>query len=82
LIPEHRIANILEDKTPHPSTGSGIPRCEIYLYTEDLHRFYKRLKESNAIEISPIKDRDWGDKVCYFSDPDGHIIAVAEDISI
>lgn len=24
--------------------------------------------------------RDWGDRVCYFADPNGHIIAFAETI--
>lgn len=26
-------------------------------------------------------DRDWGDKVCYFADVDGHIIAFAEKLN-
>lgn len=30
LMPETGIAKILQDKTPHPATGNGIPRCELY----------------------------------------------------
>ena len=81
LMPETGIAKILADKTPHPSTGTGIPRCELYLYTTDIDTFHQRLLSAGAHEISPIQDRDWGDKVCYFSDPDGHVIAIAQKVS-
>jgi len=78
LMPNRGIAKILSDKTPHPDLGNGIPRCELYLYVENIE-----LESDNAIKagaklISPIADRDWGDKVCYFADPDGHIIAFAQ----
>ena len=78
LMPESGIAKILNGKTPDPGSGSGIPRCELYLYTEDISGFYERLISAGGKEISPIEARSWGDKVGYFSDPDGHIIAVAE----
>ena len=80
LMPESGIKKMLGNKTADPSTGNGIPRCELYLYTDDIQKFYERLKTSGATEISPIENRSWGDKVCYFSDPDGHIIAVAEKL--
>jgi uncharacterized glyoxalase superfamily protein PhnB len=78
LMPEAGIAKILGNKVPHPSNGNGIPRCELYLYTDDIDGFYLRLQQSGAVEISAIQDRDWGDRVCYFADPDGHITAVAQ----
>lgn len=82
LMPESGIAKIIVPKTPHPSDGNGIPRCELYLYTSNIEDSYKRLIAIGANEISPIINRDWGDKVCYFSDPDGHIIALAQKINI
>ena len=81
LMPESGIAKIIVPKTPHPSEGNGIPRCELYLYTDNIENSYKRLIEIGANEISPVMNRDWGDKVCYFSDPDGHIIAFAQKIN-
>lgn len=80
LMPENGIAKIIEGKTQHPSNGSGIPRCEIYLVTEDIEPYYKRATELRAQLVSDTADRDWGHKVCYFSDPDGHIIAFAEEM--
>lgn len=77
LMPNKGIAKILENKTPHPDGGNGIPRCELYLYVEDIQYEFENAVKSGAKLISPIADRDWGDKVCYFSDPDGHIIAFA-----
>lgn len=80
IMPENGIAKILNGCTPHPSNGNGTPRCELYLYTDNIAVWYERLKQSGAKEISPVQDRDWGDKACYFADPDGHIIAVAQKL--
>ena len=30
--------------------------------------------------VSPVADRDWGDRVGYVADPDGHVIALAQYI--
>lgn len=78
IMPEQGIAGILAGKTQHPANGNGIPRCEIYLLLEDLQPYYERAGRLGAVLISDIADRDWGHRVCYFSDPDGHILAFAE----
>ena len=78
LMPEDSIAGILTTKAPHPATGSGIPRCELYVYTDDIEKKYKKAVEAGAKEISPIELRNWGDRAGYLADPDGHIIAFAE----
>ncbi|ESU28456.1 lactoylglutathione lyase-like lyase [Flavobacterium limnosediminis JC2902] len=80
LMPNAGIAKILTDKTPHPEKGNGIPRCELYFHIEDIQFEFENAVKAGAKIISEIKDRDWGDRVCYFSDPDGHIIAFAEKI--
>lgn len=78
LMPEQGIAKILSSKTPHPSDGSGIPRCELYLKVNDATKYIVRAINLDAKLISPLKDRDWGDRAAYFADIDGHIIAFAE----
>ncbi|MBW6460451.1 MAG: lactoylglutathione lyase [Bacteroidales bacterium] len=78
LMANKNIAKILADKTPHPDKGNGIPRCELYFYIENIQLEFDNAIKTGAKLISPIADRNWGDKVCYFSDPDGHIIAFAE----
>jgi predicted enzyme related to lactoylglutathione lyase len=78
LMPEHGIAKILSHKTPHPNTGSGIPRCEVYLKVENAKAYIQRAMQLGAKEISELQPRDWGETVGYLSDLDGHILAFAE----
>ena len=78
LMPNHGIARILGVKVPHPDEGSGIPRCELYLYADDLSFEYENALKAGARSLSPPALRDWGDTVCYLADPDGHVIAFAE----
>jgi uncharacterized glyoxalase superfamily protein PhnB len=78
LMPVEGIARILGDKTPHPETGIGIPRCELYLHVDDIQLEYNNALEAGATLVSPVADRDWGDRVCYVADPDGHILAFAK----
>lgn len=82
LMSNNGIAKILSNKTPHPQSGNGIPRCELYLTVDDLEAEFENALQSGAKLISPAEDRDWGDRVCYFADPDGHIIAFAEKLKI
>jgi len=58
LMPNKGIAKILSDKTPHPDNGIGIPRCELYLYVDDIQLEFENAKNCGAKLISTIKDRD------------------------
>ncbi|MFO7526595.1 MAG: hypothetical protein R6W68_14175 [Ignavibacteriaceae bacterium] len=77
LMPESGIAKILSDKTPPPSSGNGIPRCELYLLTDNIEEMFRIALTAGAKEISAIQPRNWGDTAGYVSDLDGHIIAFA-----
>lgn len=81
LMPNDGIARILQNKTPHPETGNGIPRCELYFYVDNLEFEYQHAIQIGAKLISSIEVRSWNDNVCYFADIDGHIIAFAEKIN-
>jgi uncharacterized glyoxalase superfamily protein PhnB len=35
---------------------------------------------AGAVEVQAAADRDWGHRVAYFADPDGHVIALAAAI--
>ncbi|HMT11149.1 MAG TPA: VOC family protein [Ignavibacteria bacterium] len=80
LMPEKGIAKILGSKMPEPSTGNGIPRCELYLYVNDPNAYIKRSIEAGAVEVSPLESRAWGDIAGYLADPDGHVIAFAQKL--
>jgi uncharacterized glyoxalase superfamily protein PhnB len=80
LMPNTGITKILGHALPHPETGSGIPRCELYLYVDDVETAFARATQHGAKVVSPPEDRNWGDRTCYLADADGHITAFAEKL--
>ena len=79
IMPEDGIARILGDAVPHPGTGNGIPRCELYLPVDDPDASYKKLIQKGGTGISSAEKRSWGHVVAYGTDPDGHILAFAKN---
>jgi lactoylglutathione lyase len=77
LMPATGIAKIICPALPHPSEGAGIPRCELYLYTDNPAGMLERALAAGGTAISPLQPRDWGDEVGYCGDLDGHVLAVA-----
>ncbi len=77
LMPESGASRLFSGRVPDPHSANGVPRCELYLATDDIEDAANRAVAAGAIEISPILNRDWGDRVTYFADPDGHIVAFA-----
>ena len=77
LMPNDGIAKIITPKLPHPTSGNGIPRCELYLQVENIETLFEEAKKAGAKEVSPIAFRDWGDYVGYLADFDGHVVALA-----
>ena len=78
LMPEKGIARLLSPRMPHPASGSGIPRCELYIKVENAKKYFQRGLELGATMVSPLMPRDWGDTAGYLADFDGHVIAFAE----
>ncbi len=78
LMPETGIAKIIKEHLPHPATGNGIPRCELYLFTEDPTASCERAIQNGGKLISIVQPRDWGHTVGYVADPDGHVLAFAQ----
>lgn len=80
LMPEVGIKRLLGDRLPDPARAAGIPRAEIYLRVENALAFHRRALEAGAYELSGFADRDWGDRVSYCLDLDGHVLAFAEKV--
>ncbi len=78
LMPENGIAKIIKNALPHPNRGTGIPRCELYLRVNDPKEYIDRAIQLGGKLVDEFLSRDWGDKVGYVADLDGHIIAFAE----
>lgn len=78
LMPNDGIAKIITPQLPHPNLGNGIPRCELYFLVENVEDEFEIIQNLGVNIISAIEPRDWGDTAFYFSDLDGHVIALAQ----
>ena len=80
LMPEASIKRLLGESLPDPSAGHGLPRAELYLMVTEPEAYQRRAIAAGAIELSGLKDRDWGHRAAYSLDPDGHVLAFAEPL--
>ena len=78
LMPNTSIAKIITPAMLDPASGTGIPRCELYLYVSNVDELLENLCDVKV--ISPIENRSWGDRAFYIADPDGHVIAFAQKL--
>lgn len=81
LMPEQGIRRLLGPALPDPSSGRGVPRCELYLLVNDPGAWHSRSLEAGAKELSPLQPRNWGHLAAYSLDSDGHVLAFATLIS-
>ena len=58
----------------------ALPNVELYFLTEIALEFHKRAVQLGATELREFADMDWGHKVAYSLNHDGHILAFAEKI--
>lgn len=77
LMPERGIQRLLKEALPPFPEGES-PRAELYLRVDDPAAFHARSLRAGARELSPLKDRDWGDVAAYSLDPDGYVLAFAK----
>ena len=80
LMPIAGIKRLLGDRLPDPTQATGVPRSEVYLLIQHPLDYHRRAIEAGAVELSGLEDRDWGHRVAYSLDPDGHVLAFAEQI--
>ena len=79
LMQERGIVRLLGEAIPDPATAAGVPRAELYLVVDDAGRRHACALEAGAREVSPLATRDWGHIAAYSADPDGHLLAFAEE---
>jgi len=77
-MPEKGTSSFLGDTLSPASEGSGIPRCELYLYVADPSASLRKLTDAGRRALGESEARSWGDVVAYGVDPDGHIVAFAQ----
>jgi lactoylglutathione lyase len=45
---------------------------ELCVYTDDTDAAAERLRRAGATELKEPEDMPWGERLCYFTDPDGN----------
>jgi catechol 2,3-dioxygenase-like lactoylglutathione lyase family enzyme len=78
LMPAAGIRRLLGPAFPDPAAAAGVPLAERYLVVPDAAAYHARAVAHGARELSPPADRDWGHRVAYSLDPDGHVLAFAQ----
>jgi len=49
---------------------------ELCIYTDHVDAAAERLRAAGAEEVQPPADQEWGERLAYFRDPDGHLLHV------
>jgi predicted enzyme related to lactoylglutathione lyase len=78
IMPAAGIVRLLGGAIRDPREAAGVPRAEVYLVTADAASMLARALAAGGRELSPLAPRDWGHRVGYAADPDGHVVAFAE----
>ncbi len=73
LMPWSGISHLLR----LPGEGPGLG-CELYLDSEEAEAMLSRALVARGRLLSPFLQRDWGARVAYVADPDGHVLALAD----
>jgi lactoylglutathione lyase len=53
---------------------------ELCIYTDDVDVAYERLRGVGVDVVQPPADQEWGERMAYFRDPDGHLLHVTQKL--
>jgi uncharacterized glyoxalase superfamily protein PhnB len=48
----------------------------LWIYADDVDAAADRLREGGATEVLPPTDQPWGERMCTFRDPEGHLVHI------
>lgn len=80
LMPEKGIKQLLGSSIQNPESTNGISRAEIYLVVISPEEYMDRAISAGGRLLSKVEPRNWGDRVGYIADLDGHVLALATKI--
>jgi PhnB protein len=66
------LADQFEQSTCKPPKQLGGTSAAVFLYVEDVDRFFEQALAAGATELMPLEDMFWGDRFGKVSDPFGH----------
>ncbi len=56
--------------------GQDGPDFALWIYTDDVDAAAADLRAAGAEEVLPPTDQPWGERMCSFVDPNGHLVYV------
>ena len=59
FIPEKSIKNIVSNTIPNPNLANEIPKCELYLFVDNVTKTLKKTIKLGAKEINLPKKQRW-----------------------
>jgi len=80
LMPIDGLKRLLGANLANEGRNPSVAYCEVYLLVSNPLDYHQRALEAGAVELSGLKNRDWGHRVAYSLDPDGHVLAFAEQL--
>ena len=69
-----------EQNAKSPKTLGGTP-LSLYLYVDDVDKFYDQAKAAGAVVKAELCDQFWGDRMCSFECPDDHSWTFATNVT-
>lgn len=78
LYTRRAMGNILGVSLEPPS--SNAPAFELGFKVADVDGAFGEFVARGALPVVPPTDRFWGQRTAYVSDPDGHLIELAQDL--
>jgi uncharacterized glyoxalase superfamily protein PhnB len=52
------------------------PDFSLWIYADDVDDAAGRLRAAGAEEVLPPTDQPWGERICTYRDPNGHVVHV------
>ena len=78
IMPSSSLAKLFGEEFVEQKDRKALPNVELYFQIDKAVEFHKRAVQLGATEIRKFAKMDWGDKVAYSLNHDGHILAFAE----
>ncbi len=54
----------------------------LWIYADDVDTAAERLRAAGADEVLPPTDQPWGERMCSFVDPHGHLVHVGAKVAV
>ena len=80
IMPSSSLEKLFGEEFLEQRDRKSLPKIELYFQIEKAKDFHQRAIQLGATEIKKFTKMDWGEKVAYSLNHDGHILAFAEKI--